>query len=163
VQHITAVRKIPGLQSAIVVFIPESNLGFEAIWQHYEIKRSGLPDVCVMHEDDNRAGVRTSRDLKRLMAITFNYTLLDGYVYFHRKFVCTGEQKTPEGMKLELIDQLKNYCRIIKPSNNPHALPVETYGGKSGYGFDDLALALQLNVTMKNRFFSNPIYKEWHR
>ena len=163
-QHLIAVRKIPGLESSIIVFIPESNLGFEAIWCHYEIRRSGLDSVCVMQEDDNRAGVRTNKALKKMLAISFNYRLLSGRIFFHRRFVCTGEQKSPEGMKRDAEDQLLNYSRIIRPSNDPYAQPNEIYSGKGGNGTDDLAFAMQLNPAMKERFWERKDkYKDWYQ
>lgn len=151
------------MQSSHIIFVPESNLAFEGIWLQQELHRSGLTDVCVMQEDENRAGVKINKEFKKIMAMSLNYKLLDKSVYFHRDFVCIGESNSPEDMKKEIIDQLRNYSRILVPSNDIHRPPTEKYGGKMGHGFDDHAIAIMLNLVMKNRFFiSRERYEKWY-
>lgn len=163
INHIQNIRKISGLNSAHIVFIPESNLAFEGIWAQQELYRSGLKDICVMHEDDNRAGVRINKEFKKMMAMALNYKMLDGSVYLHKDFICIGEDNTVEKMQDELIDQLLNYSRILKPSNDIHKPPIESYGGKMGHGFDDHAIALMLNLVMYRRFFGRKeVYSKWY-
>lgn len=64
-------------------------------------------------------------------------------------------------MKQEIYTQLANYSRILVPSKTLHDPPKEFYGGKNGYGFDDLAIAIQLNVVMRKRFFESDDYKKY--
>ncbi len=163
INHIQNIRKINGLSSANIIFIPESNLAFEGIWTQQELYRSGLSGICVMCEDDNRAGVRVNKEFKKLMAMALNYKMMEGGVYFHKDFVCIGEDNTVDEMKTEIIEQLLNYSRILKPSNDIHKPQTETYGGKMGHGFDDHAIALMLNLIMKNRFYARKeVYSKWY-
>ena len=163
INHIQAVRRIDGLQSARIIFVPESNLAFEGIWLEQELHRSGLKSVCVMREDENRAGVRINKEYKKMMAMSLNYKLLDRSIYFHRDFACIGDDNSSDEMQREIIDQLRNYSRILVPSRDVHKPPDERYGGKMGHGFDDHAIALMLNLVMSRRFYSTPEkYGTWY-
>ncbi len=163
IHHIQAVKKIDGLTSAHIIFIPESNLAFEGIHLEQELYRSNIQGICIMREDDNRAGVRVNREFKKVMALQLRYKLMDKSVYLHQDFVCIGTDNDAESMIKEIIDQLLNYTRIMKPSNDVHKAPTESYGGKMGHGFDDHAIALMLNLVMKNRFFlKEEQYEKWY-
>ena len=92
------------------------------------------------------------------------YKLVDRSVFFHKNFLCIGEGNTVEDMKTEIITQLRNYSRILKQSNDIHKPPTETYGGKQGHGYDDHAIAIMLNLVMKNRFFTRKeVYGKWYK
>lgn len=155
-------NQIEGFETAKIIFIPESNLGFEAIWSAREIRRSNIGNICVMEEDQNRAGIKMNRELKKHMCAMFQEKVNLQQVHFHRNFVCIGERNSPENMKNEIVNQLINYSRILEYSKNKRIAPKETYGGKKGYGFDDHAIALQINLLMKNMFFSKDKYADWH-
>jgi hypothetical protein len=163
VNHIQAVRKIPGLQSSHVVLVPESNLAFEGMWIEQEVKRTRLDNICTMKEDDNRAGVRTNNAMKKLMAMSLASLLNASRVCFHGEFVSVGDMHTPGAMREAIVEQVASYSRIIRPSTDIHRPPTETYGGKLGHGFDDLAIALMLNPVMERRFWENKTaYGRWH-
>ncbi len=165
INHIMGVRRnLPGAQNARVVFIPESNLGFEALWASDEIRRSGLRDVCVMREDANRAGVKTNRELKITMATAFNMKVVRRNAFVLDHFVCIGEGRTPDQILDEFLMQLKHYSRIVKPPRDPRAgQPTVSYSGKSGYGHDDLAIAVQLlNVLTPVFWTDKAAYASWH-
>ncbi len=163
IHHIQALRNLDILKGANVILIFESNLAFEGTWGAEAVLRSGIRDVCVMYEDDNRAGVRINKAFKKNMALALNYKLQDGDVAFYDKFVCTSEEYTVDTMKTDIINQLKNYSRILKPSNDIHKEPQEIYGGKEGYGFDDHVIALQINLIMFRRFFEKHAeYERWY-
>ncbi len=165
INHIMGVRRnLPGAQNARAVFIPESNLAFEALWATDEIRRSGLRDVCVMREDANRAGVKTNRDLKVTMAMALNMKVVRRNAFVLDKFVSIGEGRTPEQILDELLAQLKQYSRIVKPPRDPRAgQPVVSYSGKSGYGHDDLAIAVQLLNVLQPKFWTDTAtYGSWH-
>lgn len=149
------------------MFVPESNLAYEGIRLSDDIKRSGLKNVCVMKEDDNRAGVRTNNDLKKGMAISFQKILNKGMVRFHQHFVCltenSGVKMTTEEMKDEIINQLIDFKRIIKPSKDPYKPATELFSGKRGCGYDDLTIATILNPVMQRRFFGDDVkYGSWY-
>lgn len=161
VNHIVELRKTQAFQSSRIVFVPESNLAFEGIYLQDALRRSGVREVCVMTEDENRAGVKVNREFKKLMAMVLNNKLLDDSVYFYRDFVCCGEDNSSAEMRREIITQLRNYCRILKPQRDVHKPPSESYGGKRGHGYDDHAIGLMLNLVMRNRFVSEPKYNTW--
>jgi len=165
------IRKIPNLEKCNIIFIPESNLGFEALWVSRELKHSGLNNIYIMNEDDNRAGVRMNAELKSNMAILLNEKLRTRSIKLYNKFITVGDEKsnTPDKdgrkkdvaqlMIKDLFNQLLNYSRIIKPNKDPHKPPTEFYRGKDGYGYDDHVIALQLIAVMINRFKTSPTYK----
>ncbi len=163
INHLAALSKSPGLRYARQVVIPESNLAFEGSWLMQDIHRSGAPNVCIMMEDDNRAGVRVNHALKKQMAQALGGRLRRREVCFRKDFVCIGESYPPEEMKEEIVKQLLNYsCNTRRSKNNKHAPLVETYGGKGGYGFDDHVIALMINVIMQIHFFKpNNKYAHW--
>ncbi len=116
-----------------------------------------------MREDDNRAGVRVNNPFKKILAMNLGDKLRDNLVYFHKNFLCIGDDYTNEDMKGEIIDQLLNFSRIIKPSKDIHRPPTEIYSGKSGHGFDDHVIALMLNLVMMGRFFTRrEAYSKWY-
>ena len=154
---------MPGLSSAIVVFIPESNLAFEGIHQQHALRRAGVSDVCVMCEDDNRAGVKTNNEMKKGMALAFKTKVDSKKIRLHSKFVSLTTISRPGEMRQELLEQLLNYSRIIIPSKDIHKAPTELYGGKRGYGYDDLAITVQLGALMKKRFIHSDKYKAWKK
>lgn len=161
VSHIQKLRQVPGLESAIIVFVPESNLAFEGTHQSNVILNSGLSNVCIMREDDNRAGVRMDNSLKKAMATAFKYKLNKGKVRFLYDFVSLGEKKVYDDVRNEIVEELVYYTRIVKPSKDPFEQPKEIFSGKKGYGTDDLAIAIMLNLIMERRFYASDKYKKW--
>jgi len=99
------------------------------LWVSRELIQSGLTNVVIMQEDDNRAGIRTDNKLKNLMAIVMNEKLRSRTVFFYKHFVTLAENITPESMKKDILQQLKNYSRIIRPSKDVHKPTVEFYRG----------------------------------
>lgn len=161
INHLQNLIRIEGFGAAKLVFIPESNLGFEASWLAHEIRRSNLGNVCIMEEDQNRAGIKMNRDIKKHMCAMFQEKANLEDIKFHKDFICIGDNNSPGNMKTEIINQLLNYSRILEYSKNKRVAPKETYGGKRGYGFDDHAIALQINLLMKNVFLTKDKYKVW--
>lgn len=144
VTHIQRLKRIQGLESALVIFIPESNLKYNAWHQSLGLRQSGLDGIVIMQEDHNRAGVSTSNDSKKAMALAFAEVLHRGHVRFHRDFVCVNSDITKKGytvpqMKDEICKQLASFTRRIEHSKtNPHQEPKEFYSGKGGAGTDDM-------------------------
>jgi hypothetical protein len=146
---------------ANIIFIPESNLAFEGMHLERTLRKAGIKNACVMKEDDNRAGVKINGPFKKLMAWALNAKLGEKSMYVYEKFLVIAEESNRDKMISEVESQLLNYSRIIKPSNVAHKAPTEIYNGKSGYGYDDLVIALQLNLIMKNRFYTSTDYAKW--
>jgi len=150
--------------SAYSVFIPESNLGYEGTWQAYELDKAGINDLCIMKEDDNKVGVRTNNKLKDMMAIKLKAYLKNRKIYFHKNFVSMGVEKGDISdhvdLKKELVNQLLNYMERFIPSTDPYRDPKRILSGKDS-GPDDLVIALQIAVSLQERFFTRSIYKKY--
>jgi len=160
INHIHEIKKIPELEISSIIVVPESNLAFEGIWIAQELYRSGTENICIMREDENRAGVKINNSFKKLMKMAIEVKLNEKTIFLYNNFISIGEL-SPDEMKEELIVQLLNYTRMIKPSKDPHKAPTEIFGGKSGHGFDDLVIALQINYVMRNRFNDSDKYIKW--
>ncbi len=157
--HITEVRKKPGLENSTLVFIMESNLGWDAIECAEFLRRHETPRICYMREDQGRIGIKTTEYSKEEMARGIKHKLQDNAICFHRNFFCMAEDMTPEKLKEEFGKQLKNFKR--KTIKIGKQIKVR-YNGKGGYGFDDLVIALGLNNYMRSRFFNQPaVYQEY--
>lgn len=150
-------RNIPGAHNAIVVFIPESNLATEHIWGDRTIRNSGIGHFCVMREDKNRIGSRTSKELKHVMAQALNQKIVRRNIFILDGFVAIGDGYSTEDMVDKLMEELKNYSRITKPPRDiHHGNPIVSYTGKAGFGHDDLVIAIQLMNVMQVTFFAKP-------
>ena len=159
INHLIALRRdVPGAANARIVFIPESNLGFEALWVTDEIRRCGFTGQWrVMIEDANRGGVKTNRPLKHSMVLNMNMRLARRRVYRMSQFVSVGDSGvTPDAICDRLMDQLKDFMRKVKPPRDlDHGMPTVSYSGKGGYGKDDLCMSLLILDIMRNRFWSD--------
>jgi len=157
INHIRAVRGIPGLEGAYAVLIVESNLGNEAMHHQLYLRQSGLANVVVMREDTrDRPGFRTTNDSKRTMAIQLNEALRQDRIGFFKNLVSINAKRGHVEMKKELISQVANFKRVVEPPVKVHQEPKERYTGKSGGGKDDLVMALMQNIYAKNVFYSRP-------
>lgn len=148
--HIKAVRSLPGLAGAKVIFIPESNTAFES--QHYckSIIDHQIPNVYLMDEDKKHVGLRTDNNAKKQMAVLFHHALRARIVRFHPLMVTTDNTQTSGDMKKMLIDQLANYKRKIKVrkvsgEDDGELRYTEIYSGKFGGRKDDQAVGAQIN------------------
>lgn len=163
INHIIQVRRLPGFENSTAVIIPESNLGFEGMWTEQEVKRSRLSGVCVMEEDDNRAGFRQNDHTKANMAKAFDLHLRDRRVMFLTEMVCLSENITASDMREKITTQLEDYSMITMPSKQVHGTTRFKFSGKQGNGFDDLAIATQMSPMMTIRFFGDRVkYGEFY-
>lgn len=149
-KHITAVRKLPGLSGADIIFVPESNYGNES--QHYSLYliEQRVPRVYLMDEDKKHIGLRTDNAAKKRMAILFSHALRAHIVRFHPLMVVSNEEHTPSEMRETLIKQLGDFKRkiVIKRKGNEDDGTLnytEVYGGKHGGRKDDGAIGVMLN------------------
>jgi hypothetical protein len=121
------------------------------------------PRVTVMHEDNGKPGIRLDNKMKRDLVLSLNDRIQQKKIKIYKKFFTTAKDPafTPKEISDEIINQLINYSRILKRSNNVHEQPKEFYGGKLGHGFDDLAIAVQINNACRNVFYASddPVYK----
>lgn len=158
VNHAMALRRnIPGANDARIVWVPESNLATEHIWGMREVRNSGLGKFCVMREDHNRVGTRTTKELKHAMAQALDQKIVRRNVFILDGFVSIGDGYSTEEVLDKLMDQLKNYSKIVKPPRDPHhGNPIVSYTGKTGYGHDDLVIAIQLMNVMQTAFWTKP-------
>lgn len=167
-KHIRTIRSFHQFKYAKIVLIIESNLGLEAVWYSKFINTFSTKTesgIIIMKEHETRGiygfGVPMAKELKKHMAISFRQLLDNDMFKFHVDFFTTTENKTAADMKEEIIKQLKEYCIIIQQPSGRDKFqpPTERYSGKSGYGYDDLAITLQLGLMMKFQFFKSEKYK----
>ena len=155
-RHMNALKRIEGLECARHVVVPESNLAWEGTHQMLEMRRRKMDEHIVMHEDHDRAGIRTDHNLKKAMALCLADKLLNDAIYFHRQLACVGESHTRGSVSERLCEQLCAYKRETFPAKHVADAPRERYHGKIGGMVDDLCIAIQLNPICKNRFFGKP-------
>lgn len=169
IRHIEKLRSIPNYRNSTIVFVPESNYAFEGYRLALELKRQAtnndvsLSNICIMDEDDCRPGIRTSDNLKALMAITTRMRLEAKAIRFHKSFFTCDEDKNEVQLKKDFCDQLKNYCEITIPNKDPFQAPRIKYSGKGGYGSDDSVIAIGINILMHGRFLQSPKYEKYRR
>jgi hypothetical protein len=157
------------LRSSTVVFIPESNLAWEGQHQSKHLKKEFGNSLVVMKEDHNRVGVRMDANIKKVISISLKEKLSKSHIKLYKDLVSLSETQvlpngeTPRMIKGQLVDQLLNFCRIIRPSRDPLKAPTELYSGKSGYGYDDMVIATMLNLFMKRVFWEKQReYKDYY-
>lgn len=165
VNHITALRtQIPGAKHARFVFVPESNLAFEAQHIADNIRRAGdeIDFVC-MREDANRAGYKTTREFKDLMVASANGLLVRDRVLRMHGFVCASDANgTPEEIEQKLLTQIRDYQRKVKPPRDlDFGVATVTYSGKD-IGCDDLAIAFMALPLFKTKFNNDSKYWGFH-
>lgn len=157
INHIRAVRTIPGLEGAYAILVVESNLANEAMHHQLYVRAAGLANVVVMCEDtQDRPGVRLTNPIKRTMAIQLNEALRQDRIAFYHSLVSINGKREPAAMRQELISQVANFKRVVEPAAKVHQEPKEFYTGKAGGGKDDLVIALMWNLYAKNLFYSKP-------
>ncbi len=165
IQHVMALRRlIPGAADSRIVMVPESNLATEHIWGTREMRHSGLGQYAVMREDNNRVGTRTSKELKHTMAILLNTKIVRRNIFVLDGFVSIVDGSSTEDMLDKLLDQMKNYSRIVKPPRDKHhGSALVSYTGKSGHGHDDLVISIQLLNVMQPIFWTKKEdYLQYH-
>lgn len=155
INHIIAIRSIPGLESSYAVVVVESNLGNEAMHHQFYLNQSGVSKIVVMNEDTHdRPGFRTTNASKRSMVIQLNEALRGNRINFYDKFISISGNRTPEAVRKEILSQVANFKRVVEPPLKVHQEAKERYSGKSGGGKDDLVLALMQNLYAKSVFYA---------
>ncbi len=165
IEHIRALKRIRNCESARIVFAPESNLSWSAALQDYIIQsRVGASlDICTLHEDKHgRPGIPTTNELKGLMVDNFKEMLKQKKVKFYRGFISVAGK--PDKLKVKIVDQLRDYNIYfddgdLNNKRNKNKKAKQTYGGKSGKGSDDMAIATQLNPQANIIFYARDRYE----
>lgn len=122
--------------------------------------------TIIMNEHDGRPGIRTDHLVKEDLKLQMERKVEKRRIKKWKNLFTFSKTPTVTftGQELwdELFYQLKNYSKILKPSKDVHGKTKEFYGGKQGYGFDDLAMAIQINLECKRRFYKpNSKYKNY--
>jgi hypothetical protein len=161
IRHLELLSK--RFDGARIVVCPENNLAWEASWLATAIEERKWSHVCVMREDDFKWGVRTTNSLKKFLARSYGELLDRHRVRFADTFITVSHAEEPHVLREDIMRQHYNYCRIIQTSGvDPHRAPVEKYGGKQGYGFDDHTLCAQLDYLAYLKFKRSPKqYAKW--
>ncbi len=134
----------------------ESNLGNEAMHHQAYVVSAGISRVVVMTEDHDRAGVRTTNNMKRTMVIIMNDALAHLRLFFYKNMVAVNGKRDAKAMVKLLQQQVTSFHRIVEPPLKSHQVPKEIYNGKVGGGKDDLLMALMLGLYMLNVAMSKP-------
>lgn len=159
VPHLQKIREMPEFGSATFILIPESNLGFEGSnLADFLIHHTRFPVISV-NEDSDRPGIKNDADTKRALANALGLMIHSDRVQFYCNFFTTSYGFTNKTMKDEIYKQLANFCCIIRPSENIYKPPTIYFSGKEGYGYDDLVIALQLNIGLSRFFLTSPKYR----
>lgn len=160
-KHLDTIRRMNEFSSARFVIMPESNLGFEASHIVRYLENSSF-NIISMLEDDDRPGIKNDNDTKRQMAKGLALMIHADQVVYYTSFFTTSPGFSNQTLKEEIYFQLANFCVIVRPSeNNIYKPPVVIYSGKNGHGFDDLVIALQLNVCLSRFFFCSKTYRQY--
>lgn len=150
--------------SALIVFVPESNLGYEGWHLSDKLEQEQIPNICILREDKNegeyRPGIRIYDKLKERLVWMLEERFVDGTVYLYEDFFSVS-QKSPSVMLDEVENQLINFARKEKRKNDPETKPTILFQGKSGYGYDDIVCAWFLIPLAKRFFEKNEKYAFW--
>lgn len=147
------------LKNATLVFIIESNLGFEAshIANHVQ---NNFTNLIVMNQDE-RVGLHTNNTFKRGSAILIRNQLQTEMIAFSASIFSTAKplNRTMEQFEEELSD----YREIVEKSDSHFSRVKVTYTGKlDATSNDDLVLALCLNSYWSRQFYIASEYARFH-
>jgi len=149
---------VPHLTDALFVICPESNLGFES--SHIARIMRKFVYTVIMYESTNGCpGLHTSHKVKEVIHSLLSDRLDAESVFFSKALVSTT---SPDVVKDMLLTQVQNYNIILDvPDKMRHFQKAKkTYSGKH-HGQDDLAVMLQFNLLVHQRFYKNPRYNSY--
>jgi hypothetical protein len=161
--HIKKIQSIDCFKKSKIVLIPESNLGFEAVWAGIGIRDRGMSNVIIMSDDSNRTGVRVDHTIKNIMCSSLENSINNNTCVFWKDFVCVHELNTPQDTKKKFMLEMRNFARKIKYPPDVDSAPKIIYNGKQGFGYDDLVMAFALAKHMMAIFFENPRYEMYRK
>ena len=162
-EHVNALRNRAGvndvLKNATLVFIIESNLGFEASHIANHVSKT-FTNLIVMNQDE-KIGLHTNNEFKRGSAVLIRNQLQTEMVSFSNALFSTAK---PLKQTLEQFqEELYEYREIVEKSDSHFSRVKLTYTGKlDSTSNDDLVLALCLNSYWSRQFYVSPEYARFH-
>ena len=157
-EHVKLLRSKQALRDALFIICPESNLGFES--SHIARIMRKFKYTVIMYESTNGCpGLHTSHKVKEIIHTLLSDRLDAESVFFSSELVSSGSVETVKDM---LLTQVQNYNIILDvPDKMRHFQKAKkTYSGKH-HGQDDLAVMLQFNLLVHQRFYKNPRYNSY--
>lgn len=158
IEHIAALKARPNLRNALVVLMPEANLGFEAHYIERCVMQSRFARCCVTMRDKEQPGLRTTHAVKESMYIKTKAAFADEAVRFTKNTVNVNPETTVESMKKDLEHEMRTYSIIIDHPMSVFAQSKKTFSGKIGGFQDDLVVCLQLNILWHTQFYIDSKY-----
>ena len=161
--HVNILRNRAGIndviKNATLVFIIESNLGFEASHIANHVSKT-FTNLIVMNQNE-KIGLHTNNEFKRGSAVLIRNQLQTEMISFSKSLFSTAKplEKTLEQFEEELYE----YREIVEKSDSHFARVKLTYTGKlDSTSNDDLVLALCLNSYWSRQFYVSPEYARFH-
>ena len=162
VNHINALRKLPGHETSQIVFIPESNLGFEAQHHAMALERAKVSRLVTLREGPQQSiGLLTTNETKAAQCKLLQELLENSALSVCADMVCLSAEPA-EALHM-LIGEMRNYSVLIEPPRSAFGRSKQTFSGKLGGQNDDLVIALQLALLGMRRFLNNPLYASFRK
>ena len=176
VAHVREVRRrLPHLQLAKAVIIPESNMSHIPVQLKSDIETYYcLENHCFMIEDRSVAGremdtpgSRTTHKKKNEMcALLGEFYLSPNKLRVLAEPITTQSEYSPvDDVREEFMKQMRAFKQEMRYHTGPDGAPEAEliYSGKKS-GNDDLVMALLIAIYAQRRFFQDPRYSsQWHR
>ena len=161
--HVKYLRESPQtagvLKNATIVFIIESNLGFEA--SHIANHMTKVFTNIIIMNQSERIGLHTNNKFKRGSALLVRNQLKTEMICFSEYLFSTAKSlaKTLEQFEQELCE----YREIVKKNESHFSHVRLTFTGKlDATTNDDLVLALCLNSYWSRQFYVADEYRMYH-
>ena len=158
VEHLAALKARPHMRNAMLVLMPEANLGFEAHYIERCVMQSRFARCSVTMRDKEQPGLRTTHAVKEAMYIKTKAALADESVRFEANMVNVNPETDVESMKKDLEHEMRTYSVVIDIPTSLFAQSKKTFSGKIGGFQDDLIVCLQLNILWHTQFFVDSKY-----
>lgn len=171
-RHVTACRRLPGLEKALAIIVPEANMPHIAMSLREEVQEvRRLPAVLFMMEDskghgqyrDTAGSITTERNKREAVEMLRELYLKPGQLGFHAKFVCVHfDVGVGVEVKEMLVAHLRNYkFKRIAYKDHGGATRYEIYysGKWTGDKNDDFVSAILIAVYNKREFWLDKEHK----
>ena len=159
-EHIHAVRDTHDLHNVQLVFIPESNLGFEAQHAVAAMQRAGLSRWLALAEGARgQPGLLTTHATKAAMCKAVQELLEFQALHVSDELVCLSQ--SPQEAIRQLFVELRGYTVVVEAPKSVFGKAKQTFSGKIGGQQDDLVVALQLCVLGARIFLRNSKYSHF--
>lgn len=154
VDSLDRLNEYPLFRGSTKVFIPENNLGNEAVHAWGLIKNR--IDMRCYYEKD-KPGIRKAPEHGEEYQYLFNVKLKNSSIRFDSNFFTTSRYHTTQSIKGLLKEQLEMYHPEVKKATDAiHGREKKTYTGKTGGMNDDLCIATMQDVWWSWMIEKNP-------